>query len=125
MSVAVQVPNPIIKAITEYNKIFNEIFLSSLAKIRLSNPTKNASKLKPTTIMLKEVIIFLIVYEFNAITQVPNPMIKRITIVTSPPIKNLNPALPLVIISCAIPPIIVTNESSINPPPILKSASII
>ena len=125
MSVAVQVPNPIINAITEYNKIFNEIFLSSLAKIRLSNPTKNASTLKPTTIMLKEVIMFLIVYEFNAITQVPNPIIKRITIVTIPPITYFNPVLPLDIISCIIPRTIATNESINKPIAILISASII
>lgn len=122
---AQQVPNPIINAITEYNKIRNEIFLSSLAKIRLSNPKKKASTLKPTTIILEEVKKSLIVYEFNAITQVPNPIIKSTTIVIMPPITYFNPDLPLDIISCIIPRIIAINDSIINPIAICKSASII
>ena len=122
---AQQVPNPIINAITEYNKIRNEIFLSSLAKIRLSNPKKKASTLKPTTIILEEVKKSLIVYGFNAITQVPNPIIKSTTIVIMPPITYFNPDLPLDIISCIIPRTIATNDSINNPIPICKSASIV
>ena len=113
-----------INAITEYNTICNENFFSFIT-ISLINPKKKASTLEQTTIMLKEAKISLIVYEFNAITQVPNPIIKRITIVTIPPITYFNPVLPLDIISCIIPRTIATNESINKPIAILISASII
>lgn len=112
-----------INAITEYAKICNENFFSFM-KISLINPKKKASTLKPATNMLKEAIISLIIYEFNAITQVPNPISRSNTIVIIPPITYFNPALPLVVIICTIPIIMATNADSNNPTAIVKSASI-
>ena len=51
-----------------------------------------------------------LVYEFNATTQVPNPIIKSTEIVMIPPITYFNPFSPLLEINCTIPISIETIE---------------